>query len=236
MPWLEAQKSEPFVEMASGSQAELETRVSVLWDDEALYVGFWVQEPHLKARLTERDACIFQEHDVEVFIDGGDCYYEFEVNARNTVYEVLFIWRDSFGPGSRFDLGEFDVFKRKALTFAGDYDRRPESFWWGTHPRGPRWAFLDWDFPGMESAVWVDGLLNSDEVSKGWRAEVRFPWSGMGLLAGGRPVPPRDGDEWRMFFGRFQPWRGRPVAWCHSRHGVMDTHQPERFSRVVFRG
>jgi hypothetical protein len=26
------------------------------------------------------------ENDVEVFIDGGDCYYEFEINARGTIY------------------------------------------------------------------------------------------------------------------------------------------------------
>lgn len=39
--------------------------------------------------------------DIEVFIDGGDCYSELGVNAANTVYEVFFVWRDEYTPGVR---------------------------------------------------------------------------------------------------------------------------------------
>ncbi len=41
-----------------------------------------------EAHLTERDSIIFQESDVEVFIDGGDAYYELEINALGTLHEV----------------------------------------------------------------------------------------------------------------------------------------------------
>ena len=78
----------------------LDTRAAALWDDEALYIAFWIEEPFVEARLTQRDSTIFQENDVEVFIDGGDCYYEFEINALNTVYEVFFIWKDAY---NKFD-------------------------------------------------------------------------------------------------------------------------------------
>src|SRR4051794_28600162 len=70
------------VDMATGGGAVLGTEVGVLWDDEHLYVGFWVEEPYPEARLVERDSIVFTENDIEVFIDGGDCYYELEINAR----------------------------------------------------------------------------------------------------------------------------------------------------------
>lgn len=135
--WQSVARSSRFVDMASGEPALLDTRVAALWDDENLYVGFWVEEPYPKAHLTERDSIIFTENDVELFIDGGDCYYELEINALGTLYEVFFVWRDAYQRGGRFDIREFDLLSRKALSFAGDFDRKPESFWWGRIRVGP---------------------------------------------------------------------------------------------------
>jgi hypothetical protein len=238
-PWRLAPRSPSFVDMATGGPAVHDTQAAVLWDDDHLYVGFWVEEPHPTARQTDRDSLIFRENDVEVFIDGGDCYYEFEINAQGTVYEVFFIWRDAYRRGGRFDLPEFDLLERKALSFAGNFDRTNDHFWWGTHPRGPRWAFLDWDFPGLRWAVHVDGSLNDpSRSSKGWTVELAFPWRGMTHLAAGRPLPPRDGDVWKLFLGRFENLAvaGQTIqaAWCWSPHGVYDTHMPEKFTTVVF--
>ena len=186
--WQRAPKSPRFVDMASGAPGFFDTRVATLWDDENFYVGFWIEEPFVEARHTERDAIIFQENDVEVFIDGGDCYYEFEINALNTIYEILFVWRDAYTRGSRFDVPEFDLLSRKAVTFGGDYDRRPESFWWGTHPRGLRWAFLDWDLPGVRSAVQVDGTINDNTtVGSGLVCRDRVSVGGDDV-AGERPL------------------------------------------------
>jgi hypothetical protein len=238
--WESAPRSPRFVDMVTGEPGLFDTRVAALWDDDSLYVSFWVEEPFVEAHLTERDSLVFLENDVEVFIDGGDCYYEFEINALGTVYEVFFIWQDAY---ERFSGAEFDVVKRKALSFAGDYDRTGATFWRGTHPRGARWAFRDWDYPGLRWSVEVDGYLNDrTKVSRGWRAEVAFPWAGMKHLANGRALPPRDGDEWRLFFGRFEKLmvNGREIephpAWCWLPHGVYDTHMPERWTRVVFSG
>lgn len=227
--------------MVTGAPAPFDTRAAALWDDENLYIGFWIQEPYVQASLTERDSLVFMENDVEVFIDGGDCYYEFEINALNTIYEVFFIWRDAYTRGSAFDVPEFDLLTRKALSFAGNYDRDGKTFWWGTHPRGARWAFLDWDFPGLRSAVYVDGKLNDpSSADTGWRVELALPWEGMKWLANGRALPPREGDEWRIFFGRFEKLEvggtlSQPQpAWSWNRHGVLDTHLPEHFTRVCF--
>ncbi len=237
--WNAAPRSAPFTDMATGRPVPLETTVSVLWDDAALYIGFWVEEPFPAAEQTERDSLIFRENDVEVFIDGGDCYYEFEINALGTVYEVFFIWRDAYKRGSKFDVPEFDLRDRAAFSFGGNFDRTNEHFWHGTHPRGTRWAFLDWDFPELRSAVSVDGALNDPAVrSKGWRVELAFPWEGMKPLANGRSLPPKEGDVWNLFLGRFQLLeigeRKEQAAWCLSPHGVYDTHLPEKFTPVTF--
>jgi hypothetical protein len=62
----------------------------------------------------------------------------------------------------------------------------------------------------------------------------------MTALAGGHTVPPRDGDTWRMFFGRFEALRvcGQEVTphpgWSWSPHGAYDSHLPECFQYVHF--
>jgi len=237
--WSQVRKSSRFGDMATGEPAMFNTQAALLWDDEFLYIGFWVEEPYPKAHLTERDSIIFNENDIEIFIDGGDCYYEFEINALGTIYEIMFIWRDAFTPGSRFDIPEFDLMRRKVLSFAGNFDRAAETFWWGTHPRGVRWAFLDWDLPGLQTSVHIDGVLNDPStVSKGWTVEMAIPWSGLHHLANGRSLPPQDGDEWSLFLGRFQNIplgeTKAQAAWCWTPHGVYDTHMPDKFTKVCF--
>jgi hypothetical protein len=239
--WQRAQKSPRFVDMTTGEPGFYDTRSAVLWDDQYLYIAFWVEEPFVQAHLTERDSLIFNENDIEVFIDGGDAYYEFEINALGTIYEVFFIWQDAYKKGGRFDVPEFDLIDQKALSFGGNEDRMADSFWYGRHPRKTRWAFLHWDFPGLQSAVRVQGKINDNSVvDKGWTVELAFPWQGMKWLANGRSLPPKAGDIWRLFLGRFQKLTssGQEVnphpAWAWNRHGVYDTHLPECFTYIHF--
>jgi len=176
-----------------------------------------------------------------VFIDGGDTYYEFETNARGTTYQMFYIWRDAYKKGSRFDVPEFDVVKNNALTFGGDYDRQAPTFWKGTNPRGLRWAFFGWQFPEMQSATHIDGTINNNsDVDKGWTVELAFPWNGAKWLAGNRSLPPKDGDVWKIFLGRFEHLRiaGNEVqpapGWAVNSHGVYDTHLPQCWTAIHF--
>ena len=235
--WQKAPKSPRFVDLVTGKPAPLDTRVAALWDEDKLYIGFWVEEPRVQAKFIERDSPVYRENDVEVFIAGKDCYYEFEINALGTVYEVFFIWQDAYKKGSAFDNPALDFLSQRVDVLGGFQD----SMRFGKHPRGKRWAFLDWDFPGMQSAVQVDGTLNdnSDE-DKGWTVELAFPWRGMELMADGRSLPPQDGDTWRMDFSRFEAFdlKGNPVqpstGWAFNKHGVYDSHIPECFTFVHF--
>jgi hypothetical protein len=237
--WRDAPGSPRFVDLVSGVPGLLDTRMASLWDDEALYVAFWVSEPNVQARLAKRDSLVWTENDVEIFIGGEDCYYEFEINALGTVYEVFYIWQDALKKGSRFDLPEFDPLARRVDVLGGFQD----AMRYGKHPRGARWAFMDWDLPGLRTAVQVQGTLNdSSDIDEGWTAEIAFPWRGLERLAGKRSVPPRDGDVWRMDFSRFELLESSGVTvephpgWALNRHGVYDSHIPECFSFVHFSG
>jgi len=235
--WLRAPKSERFVDLVTGAPARFETRMAGLWDDKNLYLAFWLEEPDVRALLRERDSFLWTENDLEVFIAGPDCYYELEVNALGTIYEVFFIWQDAWRRGGFFDRPEFDPAARRADVLGGFQD----SLRHGRHPRGKRWAFLDWDFPGLRWAVRVDGTVNdSDDTDRGWTVELAFPWKGMTDLAQGRSLPPRPGDAWRMAFMRFETVEtgGKRLqpdpGWALNRHGVYDSHIPECFSFVEF--
>ncbi|MCL3781501.1 carbohydrate-binding family 9-like protein [Prolixibacteraceae bacterium JC049] len=70
------------------------TRAKMLWDDNFLYIAAELEEPHIWGTLTERDCVIYHDNDFEVFIDpDGDThgYYEFEMNALNTVWDLLLL-------------------------------------------------------------------------------------------------------------------------------------------------
>ena len=41
--WERAEQSPRFVDMISGAPGIYDTRSAAVWDDEALYVGFWVE-------------------------------------------------------------------------------------------------------------------------------------------------------------------------------------------------
>ncbi|MEO5893659.1 MAG: carbohydrate-binding family 9-like protein [Ferruginibacter sp.] len=240
-PWKTANWSKRFVDMVTGDGGMYNTQAALLWNDQFLYIAFTAEEPFVEAKLTERDSLLFLENDLEVFIDGGDCYYELEVNAANTIYEVFFVWRDAYTKGSRFDIPLFDVHHPQVYTFGGDYDRSGATFWKGTHPRGTRWAFTHFDMPGLQTATRIEGCLNDNSsIDKGWSLEIAIPWDSLQPLANGRSIPPANGDLWNMFLGRFQKliiggkeMQPHPAMALNS-HGIYDTHMPDKWSKIEF--
>lgn len=186
--WRSAPRSPRFVDLISGAPALYDTRTAVLWDDNHLYVGYWVEEPNVTATLTQRDSFIYKNNDVELFIAGKDAYYEFEVNAFNTIYEVFFIWEQAYEKGGFASVPEFSRSNAKLRPFNG--------VGFKTHPRGPRLGSWVWDFPGLQTAVHVDGTLNNGgDKDRGWTVELALPWRGMKWLAqaDNRSLPPKNG-------------------------------------------
>ena len=225
--------------MGTGAPAPLATTAAVLWSETHLHVAFWAEEPTPVATLTERDDLLFFENDLELFIDGGDAYYELEFNALGTIYEVFFVWRDAAGPGTRWDTPRFSVHSPRVHSFGGDYDRGTAQFWTGNHPRGTRWAYLDYDLPDLDLRVHVDGRVNDPAtISRGWTAEVTIPWAGA-LGPRQRPVAAAQGRRYLGHALRPLPadrasGRQGAAGWCAHPFGVADTHVPECFTQVRF--
>jgi hypothetical protein len=117
--WQKAPRSNLFVDLVHGTATHLDTRAAVIWDDTYLYVCYWIEEPNVKAALTERDAPIYKDNDVELFIAGTDGYYEFEINAFGTIYEVLFFWEEAFERKGYANMPEFDRSRPEAKPFNG---------------------------------------------------------------------------------------------------------------------
>lgn len=229
--WQGAPASPRFVDMISGLPTIHDTHAKVLWDEEHLYVAFQVAEPSVQAKYTRHNDPIYYDNDVELFVAGPDAYYEFELNARNTAYEVFFIWEDAYESQGFEALPEFARSRLKPFNGVG----------FRHHPRGRRLGQFEWTFPGRQSAVQIDGTLNdSRDIDRGWTVELAFPWTGFRSLAtDGRSLPPRHGDVWRMDFSRFNTYKAPPPSpdsggWVWTRHGVWDSHIPECFVFVEF--
>jgi len=232
--WKKAPRSPRFIDILTGKPTLYDTRAAVLWDDENLYIGYWVEEPNVKATFKDYGSPIYYNNDVEVFIAGRDAYYEFEINAFNTVYEVFFMWQEAYDKGGFAAVPELARTNSRVVGFNG--------VGFTKHPRGPRlgsWAFR---FPGLKTAVHIDGTINDDkDKDKGWTVELCFPWKGMEWLAkaDNRALPPHEGDVWRIDFSRFNQYKAPPPAqdsggWFWSRHGIWDSHIPECFPYVHF--
>jgi hypothetical protein len=109
--WQKAKWTDCFTDIVgeSGPVPRFKTKVKMLWDKKYLYIAAELEEPDIQATLRQRDTIIFYDNDFEVFIDpDGDTqqYYEFEMNALNTVWELLLIraYRDQGSAINGFDM------------------------------------------------------------------------------------------------------------------------------------
>ena len=78
------------------------TRAKMMWDSTYFYVGAWMEEPHIRGLLKERDTIIFKDNDFEIFLeDDGDThnYFEIEINTLGTIFDLMLVkpYRDG-GP------------------------------------------------------------------------------------------------------------------------------------------
>jgi hypothetical protein len=103
-----------------------------------------------------------------------------------------------------------------------------------------------WEITGLRTAVHVNGSLNNPkDRDRGWSVEIFWPWQGLKELTAG-PVPPHDGDRWRINFsrvewdteiveGKYRKIADRPEHnWVWSPQGVIDMHRPERWGYLQF--
>jgi hypothetical protein len=92
--WDAAAWSDPFVDIEGDHKPlpRFRTRVKALWDDRHLFVGADLEDPHVWASLREHDSVVWHDNDFELFLDpdgDGLRYYEIEVNALGTVFDLM---------------------------------------------------------------------------------------------------------------------------------------------------
>src|SRR5205085_5810644 len=130
--WGDAPWTEDFADIEGPPKPapRFRTRAKMLWDDRNLYVYAELEEPHIWGTITKKNEVIFYDNDFEVFIDpDGDNhnYYEFEMNALNTIWELTLVkpYRDG-GPahlGTNLEGLRSAVHVRGSLNNAADTDR-----------------------------------------------------------------------------------------------------------------
>ncbi len=93
--WAAAPWTDYFIDI-EGTRRTVEprykTRAKMMWDDKYVYFAAYLEEPHVWAKLTERESVIFYDNDFEIFLDpNGDShhYMEFEMNAFATEWDLM---------------------------------------------------------------------------------------------------------------------------------------------------
>lgn len=94
--------------------------------------------------------------------------------------------------------------------------------------------FLQWDCPGIRSAVHCEGTLNnSNDTDKYWSVEMAIPRQALTLSFNNLL---KAGNCWRINFSRVE-WLKKPEEnWVWSATGRIDMHMPERWGYLLFSG
>ena len=184
----------------------------MLWDDSFLYVLAEMQEPHVWADITERDAPIYNNNAFEIFINPDDNqagYVEFEINALGTIWDLRmdFPYRDGGRPDSAWDAPglKWAVDIQGTLNDPNDVDDG-----WSVE-----WAIPAREIGKMHDATWP--------ATTPWRMNfLRILWPHE--LAGGR-YQKQTGPEGTPLSANYLVW---------TPQYVVDMHQPEHWGFVMF--
>jgi hypothetical protein len=185
------------------------TRAKMLWDEEYFLVGAELEEPHIWATLTQHDSVIFHDNDFEIFIDPNSDnheYYEIEVNALGTEWDLLLIrpYKDGGPAVNSWEIPGLKVAVHVdgTLNDPADTDRN-----WTVEVAIP-WKVL------AECAHRATPLSDGDQ----WRINFsRVEW------------------EVEVVYGKYQKIAGKPEDnWVWSPQGIIDMHRPEKWGYVQF--
>lgn len=203
--WRHAEWTNYFVDIEGDLKPKplYNTRVKMLWDDSCFYFGARLEEPHLWARLKQRDTVIYKDNDFEIFIDpDGDThgYYEYEVNAYATEWDLFLTkpYRDGACALDGFDYPGL----RTAVSLQGTVNHPSDTDTsWTLEVAVPWKTFKDCahtSLPPQDSDQWRVNFSRVqwqlDKLSNGYRKKINpktgkaFPeynwvWSPQGLIA-----------------------------------------------------
>lgn len=103
--WDKVEWSKSFVDIEGSLKPDpfFDTKVKMLWDENYYYFYAYMEDPHVWATITARDAVVYKDNDFEIFLDpDGDThnYYELEVNAFGTEWDLILLktYHDDLAP------------------------------------------------------------------------------------------------------------------------------------------
>ncbi len=210
--WQRAEWTEDFANIeGKGTGPRLRTRVKLVWDDQFLYLAADIEEPHVWATLSERDATIYHDNDFEVFIDAdGDThgYWELEVNALGTVWDQ-FLVRPPRDGGASVTASDLSGLKTGVMIWGTVNDGRDLDEGWSLEMAIP-WSAL------KQGAHRRAPPRNGDY----WRMNFsRVEWSVEADV---------EGRGYEKMAGRHEE------TWAWSPQGVVDMHYPELWGFIHF--
>jgi len=175
----------------SQTGAKQKTAARLLWDAQALYIGFDVDDADITARFLQRDDPTYRDDAVEIFINPDPkqeaVYYGFEMNARGVLYDYLnYNSRTLF---KRFDATGVKIATviRGTLNVPGDTDQG-----WTLEAAIP-WANFEElsRRPPVAGAVWKANVNRWDGVEPARRMSI---WSDPQNTTSWPHVPARFGE------------------------------------------
>jgi hypothetical protein len=207
--WQQAEWTNSFIDIEGEHKPAPfhDTKVKMLWDENYFYFAAILQEPHIWAKLKERDSVIFFDNDFEIFIDpDGDThnYFEFEMNAFNTVWDLLLTapYRDA-------ECKAIDSWDIQGLQSAVYIDgtlnnpRDSDNFW-----------SLEVAIPWQ---VLEEGAARRPETGDQWRVNFsRVQW------------------ETEVVDNDYQKLDKPEYNWVWSPQGIINMHYPEMWGFVQF--
>lgn len=209
--WRNAPKTDIFVDIEGDAKPRprFATHARMLWDDRYFYIAAEMEEPHVWGTLTKRDSVIFHDNDFEVFIDpNGDRneYYELEINALNTVWDLFLPkpYRDGGSARNEWDIVGLKTAVRIDGTLNNPADR--DKGW--TVEMAIPWKVLG-EY-AHQSAPPADGDV--------WRVNFsRVEW------------------QHEIVDGKYHKVANtKEDNWVWSPQGVIDMHRPEMWGKVRF--
>ena len=234
--WRQALPLPVLRDRVNGTAPRYAITARILWDTNALYIGYTVGDPDVWAfqRVDDEPMCAqkmgfasgvtnamkpggwgtYIENYVMFYLDpdgDGKNYVEVNINPLNKVNDK---WQElPWGPEEQLRLG--------------------------VAPPRPANPHVDWNCPGMQTAVAVNGTLNDPyDVDQGWTVEVAVPFAALRQFAGDKTCPPRQGDCWRVMLAReYRPYpfyTREAVFWTWPELGGNTTHIPSRWGFVAF--
>ncbi len=217
--WAQADWTDEFVDI-EGEKRPLKpryrTRAKMLWDDEYLYIAVYMEEPHVWAKLTERESIIFYDNDFEVFIDpNGDThhYMEYEINAFGTEWDLMLTkpYRDW---GCKV-LDSWNINGvRSAIHVDGTINKGDdEDKGWSVEIAMPLDSITEAD--KLEPAAGVQWRINFSRVE--WFTQ----WDGKEYQKIENPLTKKSGP-------------GSEDNWVWSPQGVVNMHRPETWGFLQF--